>query len=124
MRLHGGRTWNVALRMICAVAFLSLGFAHKAPQAMGSPFISAAYQLPDGSFADICVSDTAVKHDVFGTGCDVCRLASTVLLPTPDQDHWLLRDFPSLISAFEYATAQFVFAPVEEPRSRGPPAIA
>ncbi|UJW73904.1 hypothetical protein [Rhizobium sp. SL42] len=112
------------LRIFCAMVFLSLGFAHKPPQAMASPFLSASYQLPDGSFADLCVSDTAVKHDIGGTGCDVCRLHSMALLPTPDHDHWLISVFPSLVARLENTASRFVFKPVERPRSRGPPAFA
>ncbi len=116
-----GRIWSVALRIICAIAFLSLGFAHKPPQAMASPFLSTSYQLPDGSFADLCVSDTAIKHDMGANGCDVCRLACTVLLPTPGDDHWLVTVFPGLDARLEHTASDFVPEPMERPRSRGPP---
>ena len=112
------------IRIFCAMVFLSLGFAHKPPQAMASPFLSASYQLPDGSFADLCVSDTAVKHAIGGTGCDVCRLASTALLPTPGPYHWLVTAFPSLVARLENTASCFVFEPIERPRSRGPPVSA
>lgn len=79
-------TW---VRIVCAVALLCLGFAHKAPAVAGSPIPVAGfsqYVLPDGTMPVLCLSDGHAGHDDhqdLGKACEACRLGSLVLLPAP-----------------------------------------
>ena len=79
------------LRIFCAALLLSLGFAHKPlyAQATADP-ASSYYVLPDGSFAGLCIDNAdrgKPEKSWFGSRCDVCRLTSSILLPTPPADH-------------------------------------
>jgi hypothetical protein len=122
------RIGTAVLGAFCALALVSLAFAHRPVQAYAAPvFLSADYQLPDGSYADLCVSDHGVSHDPVGGDayrCDVCRLVSSFLLPSPGHDHWLKSDFVSIAAALDQSTASFGSVPVERVRSRGPPVSA
>jgi len=113
------------LRIFCAVLLLSLGFSHKPLYAQPSTDPAGSYYvLPDGTFAGLCIGNAdrgKPEKSWFGGGCDVCRLASSVLLPTLAADHAaLLRgdrgiDFP--------VRAAFPGRAIERPGSpvRGPP---
>lgn len=94
-RVHD--TWLTALRFLCAVALLSVGFAHKVPA--GSPpyippFEAAAFALPDGTTPDICLTGEHGDREGVGHGggqdhgrasgdCEACRLTATTLLALP-----------------------------------------
>ena len=85
------------LRIFCAALLLSLGFAHKPLYARPSADpASSYYVLPDGSFAELCIDDAdrgKPEKSWFGSGCDACRLASSILLPMPPVEHAaMLRD--------------------------------
>lgn len=76
------------VRILCAMALLCVGFAHK-PPVIEKPALSASelalYTLPDGTLPDLCLNDGddvdgRHRHDA---GCDACRLAASVLLPLP-----------------------------------------
>jgi len=79
------------LRIFCAALLLSLGFAHKPLHATPSADPSSSYYLlPDGTFAGLCIDNAdhgKPEKSWLGSGCDVCRLASSVLLPVPAVDH-------------------------------------
>ncbi|MEN9895744.1 MAG: hypothetical protein RIR97_1596 [Pseudomonadota bacterium] len=73
------------VRILCAIALLSVGFAHKPVMAFAAPLSeNAAYQLPDGSFADLCIADASGNHKGKMTdhGCEACRLSASILVPT------------------------------------------
>lgn len=89
-------TGSGLLRMLCAFALLSLGFAHKPPQVMAAAYATGSLQLPDGTYADMCIGDEAIKHPLVRQFCEVCLLASSALLPLPDDGAWLLSRFNSL----------------------------
>ena len=75
-----------ALRILCAIALLSVGFAHKPVLAFAAPAPqSVAFQLPDGSFADLCTVHDGDQHKGKMTdhGCEACRLSASILMPTP-----------------------------------------
>lgn len=96
-------TWAIALRILCAIAFLSVGFAHKAPFAEAAQAVKfAAYTLPDGTVPDICLNNDAggshQKKHVLDRDCEACRISASVLLPVP--------------SAIEVATAAIAAEPV------------
>ncbi|MFZ1814015.1 MAG: hypothetical protein WBO55_09605 [Rhizobiaceae bacterium] len=79
------------LRLAIVLALVLSAFAHRAVP--GSPLpdpagISqaelAAYTLPDGSQPSICVSGASGSDDAsVVSGCEYCRLASSILLPEP-----------------------------------------
>lgn len=78
--------WNVAARALVALALVLLAFAHK-PLGMSGLADAAAYTLPDGSPQVICTTapdDGGAKGDLHRTGCDACRICSSVLLPAPE----------------------------------------
>lgn len=118
------RVWSGMLRMICVAAILSLAFAHKPPQVMAAVMQSASLQLPDGSFADICISETAIKHPVAALHCEVCMLASATLLPSPDDEAWLVARVASLVSAPPIVVKRAAPLPIDRPRSRAPPTVS
>lgn len=77
------------LRILCAVAILCVGFAHK-PTVVGSQIPAsdiAAYTLPDGTIPILCLpgqSDPDKQHKhASSDGCEACRITSSVLLPMP-----------------------------------------
>lgn len=81
----------LAVRILCAVALLFVGFAHRpASHGMPSPFELAALVLPDGTFADLCIDDDAVdgkaRHEP-GKVCEACRIANAMVLPLPVDLH-------------------------------------
>ncbi|QRM54642.1 hypothetical protein [Sinorhizobium sp. BG8] len=80
--------WAMVLRMLCAVALLMVGFAHKPAMASVpmSPAEIAAYTLPDGTIGDLCHNQEAhptKKPHPAGTSCDACRIGSAMLVPAP-----------------------------------------
>ena len=79
--------WAVCLRILCAVALLSVGFAHKPAFAVNEPSALelAQYVLPDGTLPDICLNgmvDGKEKHPA-PFKCEACRIASGLLMPAP-----------------------------------------
>lgn len=85
-------TWQMAVHMLCMLALVAIGFAHKVPTVSASPLTPseiAAYTLPDGTLPVLCISDQAVsdhshehKHKTDG-GCEACRISASFLLPLP-----------------------------------------
>ncbi|MCK8782261.1 hypothetical protein M0654_19970 [Rhizobium sp. NTR19] len=78
------------VRMLCALALLLVGFAHKPPvlDGYGIPLAEIAqYTLPDGTLPHLCLPSEDGKlhhhgHDA-STSCEACRLAASALLPVP-----------------------------------------
>ena len=78
--------WAACLRILCAVALMSVGFAHR-PAAASQPdaFELAQYVLPDGTIADLCLDgmvDGKAKHVAPGK-CEACRIVGAMLPPVP-----------------------------------------
>ncbi|MGX5668186.1 hypothetical protein ACWKW9_19675 [Rhizobium daejeonense] len=115
---------NLLARMLCVIAILSLGLAHKPPQVMAAAMETAGLRLPDGTYADICLSDSAIKHPSATLYCEACMLAGSTLLPQPDTDGWLLSNFPSLYNAQKAVVTHLIQKAVERPRSRAPPVVS
>lgn len=112
------------LRILCAFALLSLAFAHKPPQVMAAAYATVSLQLPDGTFADMCIGDTATKHPLVRQYCEVCALSSTALLPAPTGESWLLSQFAGLANAPVVFIERAAALPIERPRSRAPPVFS
>lgn len=84
-------TWQKGVRILCALALFTIGFAHHVPVAetgLAETEISA-YLLPDGSLPDFCHTldhdggQPHSNHHAVATFCEVCRLVSGVLLLQP-----------------------------------------
>lgn len=116
--------WTGAVRFLCVLALLSLAFAHKPPQAMAAVFASASLQLPDGTYADLCVGDHGMKHSSANPQCEACRLSASVLLPAPDAGAWLKSVFASLANERTTRSQMRLALSVERPRARGPPGLS
>lgn len=78
------------VRILCALALLLVGFAHTPPaiaQYFLSPSELAEFVLPDGTLPVLCLpseDSTSKQADHVGkAGCEACRLAASVLLPSP-----------------------------------------
>lgn len=112
------------LRILCAFALLSLSFAHKPPQVMAAAYATMSLQLPDGTYADMCVGDAATKHPVVRQFCEACLLASSALLPLPDEGAWLLTSFTSLENQLGEPRNLPERRTSLRQRARAPPAIA
>ncbi len=79
-------TFNTVTRLLCVIALLLVGFAHRIPAASPQPDADlSAYALPDGTLPVICYSppDTGSGTAIFFSDCEFCRLASAAILPTP-----------------------------------------
>ncbi|CAK7255217.1 conserved exported protein of unknown function [Shinella sp. WSC3-e] len=78
--------WAACLRILCAVALLSVGFAHQPASATAPTALELTqYVLPDGTLPDICLNDMVggkAKH-VGPVKCEACRIGSAMLMPAP-----------------------------------------
>jgi len=90
-RSFGTTQWLV--RILCAVALLSVGFAHRpaaSSTAEPSPVELAQYRLPDGTLPILCVTektpDGKEHSKAYMPGCEACRISAAALLPTPPTD--------------------------------------
>lgn len=80
-----------ALRVLCAVALVFVGFAHQVPTAAASdlgPAELVQYVLPDGTLPTLCVtitdkSDQGQHDKTHSHGCEACRISASTLLPAP-----------------------------------------
>lgn len=89
-----GLAWGV--RLICALALIMVGFAHKPPVSDHPVFNLAelaAYTLPDGTVPTLCITVTDDNHSDhhqhdghLAKGCEACRIAAATLLPIPPDD--------------------------------------
>lgn len=78
-------SWAACLRILCAVALLFVGFAHRPASAAAPTALELAqYVLPDGTIQDICLNDMVgkVKHAT-PIKCEACRIAGALLMPEP-----------------------------------------
>lgn len=125
-RLSFAERW--AVRMICVLALLFVGFAHKPPvleyHAIPASEL-AQYTLPDGTIPVLCLpsEDGKTKHEGhdFGSGCEACRLTASVLLPAPANiaGEPVLREIEHLLPIRSEAFYRQLFPPNTFPR--GPP---
>jgi hypothetical protein len=90
-KLSGTTQW--LLRILCAFALLSVGFAHQPAVASGdelTPAALAQYRLPDGTLPVICVTEKTAdgkEHSkAHVPNCEACRISSAALLPLPPTD--------------------------------------
>lgn len=95
-------SWAVCLRILCALALLSIGFAHQpASAAQPGVLLLSQYVLPDGTIGDLCLDDHVdgkVRHDT-STKCEACRIGGAMLVPQP-------ADLAGTVLAFRTAAAR------------------
>ncbi|NTJ61640.1 hypothetical protein G6M50_29095 [Agrobacterium rhizogenes] len=127
-RIFGTTQWLV--RILCAMALLSVGFAHQPIVAVAdeiSPIELAQYRLPDGSLPVLCVTykdaDGKVHGKAFVPGCEACRIASAAVLPAPPSD--ICGRFTSLREDIVVAKAEAFNRQLYPPNSgpRAPPIL-
>ncbi len=84
------KTLNTVTRLLCVIALLFVGFAHRVPALSPQPDVDlSAYALPDGTLPVICHTPTGTgdgsdNADVSGD-CEFCRLAGAAVVPTPQE---------------------------------------
>ncbi len=113
-----------AMRVICAAVLLSLGFAHQAPASVlyDASHDATAYALPDGSIPALCgETEGHGGKIVIKPGCEVCRLAASILLPKPDDGAWLAANHAFLLNPLGVQAGIFGPRSVGRANSRAPP---
>ncbi|ASY63038.1 hypothetical protein SJ05684_c15960 [Sinorhizobium sojae CCBAU 05684] len=127
-----GENLGIAVRLLTAFALLFLAFAHKPGLAQqASPALSAEYLLPDGTFADICFGTHGVDGDsrhgkapAKAPVCEACRLAASIVLPSPPEEGGPVVNGSWLVSRPDVADQVTLVARRLLPPSRGPPAFS
>jgi hypothetical protein len=116
------------VRIICALALLFVGFAHKPPVTDSYPVPPtevAHYILPDGTLPVLCLpsQDGTIKHGHpdAASGCEACRLTTSVLVPSPTDTSGqpMLRQMENFIPIPDEPFYRRLFPPNTSPR--GPP---
>ncbi|MCX8996842.1 hypothetical protein NOF55_06970 [Rhizobiaceae bacterium BDR2-2] len=88
MTHRGGQTSRLA-RIVCALALILAGLAHKPPALAAAVPMSelAAYVLPDGTVPFLCDIDHSQDHGQDTAHdrlrCDACLLSGSALPPSP-----------------------------------------
>ena len=119
------KTRAVALRILCAMLLVFLGFAHKPITASAFQLPDAAsYSLPDGSIASLCLPGEGGKQDKHvDSGCEACRLAAGIAMPTPPAEAMeIVRPATAIAFAFAIESVHRLSFPPNAP-PRGPPVI-
>lgn len=123
------RRLGAYVRILCALALLAVGFAHKPPVVQQTTFTAAElalYTLPDGTLPDLCLTDKAglgAQHGTLGSDCDACRISASIVLPCPSHStgEGPRRDFVRLLPPVDGPPALRLRAPNAKPRA--PPAL-
>jgi hypothetical protein len=115
-------TTSEILRLICVVALMMAGFAHKPPPAMPRQVQFAAYVLPDGKLPTLCLNDSATdpqKGALHDYGCDACRLAASILMPEPPRVGAQAIAFATIVRTVErqYRLQRALYPPSSGPRA-------
>jgi len=119
--------WALLLRILCAVALLSVGLAHGPVSAAPTLVDLAAYTLPDGTIADICIDDMVDGKEKMhrpAKACEACRIGHAALLPLPSVPDAL--PAPARMAEARPRAGPVLSARHERPGAipRAPPALA
>jgi hypothetical protein len=118
------KSGQIALRILYALLLVFVGFSHRPPEAGAAPQ-SAAFFLPDGTAASLCLADgddrSGAKH--VDHGCDACRIAGGMdLAPRLNCDGMIMgRRSEPLPLPVSRSFHRSLFPPSAPPR--GPPAL-
>lgn len=114
---------GMTVRILCALALLFLGFAHRpAVEADVRDVAALAYQLPDGTQPDLCVPQGPEKLKFSYPACDACRLTAAVILPdAPDVAAYPAGSTVVLFAAFAEEGAALTLLRAQT--ARGPPSF-
>jgi len=126
-RILGTTQWLV--RILCAVALLLVGFAHRPVvfAAELTPIELAQYRLPDGTLPVLCITertpDGKEHSKAYMPGCEACRISAAAVLPTPPMDicEHLAVVQEDIIVAKDEAFRRQLYPPNNGPRA--PPAL-
>ena len=94
--MREGAKRAVVTRIVCALALFMLGFANHAVARSSIGPYSVEYQLPDGSYASMCLpsAEHGTPHDDNGNHCDTCIvLALHLFAPPSDNSFRISRGF-------------------------------
>ena len=122
---HTGKTSGIALRLLCAMLLVVLGFAHRPVTASAMPMDVSAYALPDGTMPTICIPDESggkTGKDI-GQRCEACRISSAATLPAPPGES---DEVTHVIEHMAFVLAPERFHRLNFPPNappRGPPAL-
>jgi hypothetical protein len=87
----GVRTgFDRVIRIVCVVALVLLGLAHRPPLPV-APTLSSAeialLTLPDGTLPELCLpgadQDGKSKSHTTASDCEACRISAGIVLPPP-----------------------------------------
>jgi len=112
---------SIATRLICVMALVMVGFAHKPVEAAPLSVQLAAYLLPDGNLPSLCLTDdgSQPKGMVKDHGCDACRLSAAVITPTPPGLAGQTIAFSTVVRIFEreHRLVRALYPPSSGPRA-------
>ena len=111
------------LRIFCAALLLSLGLGHQPVSAAPPESYSEEYRLPDGTFAEICTEGGHQPEPAVKPLCEVCLLASSLILPPPDDAVWLISARHWLANRLPHLSDLPGGNATGRPNSRGPPVL-
>ena len=117
-------SFDRAIRMICVVALVLLGLAHRPavpPTPQLSPQEIAALTLPDGSLPELCLptEDGKAKGHAVSSDCEACRIAASALLPAPADSVGFRMPLIAAVTLPQPAEAHYrqLFPPDSHPRA-------
>jgi hypothetical protein len=124
-----GQQWRKTVRVLSALALLFLSFAHQPAFARQiTPAMAAGYLLPDGTIGDICFGLDGIEgkshgssHEALAPVCDYCRLAGSIVLPSPPGDGHLIVRVAAISDRKPGFLSILVSRPRLLPQSRAPP---
>lgn len=125
--ISGRKTGHLAIRLLCVVALLLVGFSHKlVSPSPNVPADISAYALPDGTLPFLCIggqsSDIDANTALFAS-CEFCRISAAIVLP----DNVAVPERISFVTAILPATPARVDsrkpAPATPATPRAPPVL-
>lgn len=110
------------IRLICVLALVMVGFAHKPVAADPVSVRFAEYVLPDGKLPTLCLNDISTQPEkgmLHDHGCDACRLAAAILMPEAPSIGAQAVEFSAIVRTVErqYRLALALYPPSCGPRA-------
>lgn len=112
-------------RLVCVIAMVSLGVAHTPSKLSAVVLETVSLQLPDGTYADLCIGHEGQRHPGHDmVKCEACLLGGSTLLPLPGDSAWLVSEFASVDNRPVETVITRQPVAIALPRSRGPPVLS